>query len=240
MEERDVSFVIPYRSDGGWRDRLWAWCRTRLETLFPEAEIVLGDEMGKGPFLRATACNNGVQLATRPIVAILDADVAFMKQSLQKVLELMAPGRWAMGYRYKRYIAKEPTNFLLERPPDIELPSGLAVDPPYRGTERKTGGTSSYVVMFRDDFIHIGGFDARFIGWNYEDQAFAIVANTLLGRFLTTDETLVHLWHEGQPEMIAPHKHAHYSAGEELFKRYQAAEGDGEKIWSLVNERKLP
>ena len=227
MDLADISYIVPYRSDHGHRDRIWEWCRERLAGEIPEMEILLGADDREGPFCRAIACNKGVSLSARPVVVIGDADVVFSRQGLIDSLQLLEQYRWVMGYTYKKHLSREFSEFLLREPTDVDIPSDAPLDLPYG--ENTMGGTSSCVVIRRADFL---GFDERFIGWNYEDQAFAVATRCLVGTEGRAEGDLFHLWHPYAPGVVE--ETPEYLAGKKLFSLYQRAKDNPVTMRKLV------
>ena len=71
-------FLVPRRADGGHRDKVWAWCRRRWETLFPDVPIYEGHH-DEGLFNRSAAINNAARAADADghwdLAIVIDSDV---------------------------------------------------------------------------------------------------------------------------------------------------------------------
>jgi hypothetical protein len=106
-------FLVPRRNDNGPRDKLWAYCRARWETYFPDIPIFEGHH-DDGPFNRSAAVNRAAKLAGEwDLGIVIDSDVTPVR--------LAGPG----GDRSR-----------LETPAGDVGASALARDP--RGHERPT------------------------------------------------------------------------------------------------------
>src|SRR5690349_1680299 len=70
-----VVILVPWRTDGGPREKVWGICRQRWETIYPGWPIYEGVSPD-GPFNRAAAINHAARQAGEWDVAIvIDADV---------------------------------------------------------------------------------------------------------------------------------------------------------------------
>ena len=186
----NVSFVLPYAEETV-RGYLKTFVVERLKALYPEAEIIIGDYELK-PFSRGKAINNGVSKATREIVFIMDTDFIFDKDIVEKAVDLIenrqAP--WIIPFNYVHHVNDELTSEILELPVDFHL-AGRDM----QVNRHLHQGLGSMCCMLKDDFERIGGFDENVIGWGYEDNVFAHIANTLIGNYVRLDVPILHLWH---------------------------------------------
>ena len=186
----NVSFVLPYAEETV-RGYLKTFVVERLKALYPNSEIVMGDYELK-PFSRGRAINNGVSKATRDILFIMDTDFIFDKGIVEKAVGLIerrqAP--WIIPFNYVHHVNDELTSEILESPVDFVLcKKDMQVN------RHLHQGLGSMCCMLKDDFERIGGFDENVIGWGYEDNVFAHIANTLLGNYVRLDVPILHLWH---------------------------------------------
>lgn len=203
-----IPICVPYRGDGGHRDQSWAFVRewwTSLEI----GPVITGDV--DGPFNRAAARNAAAHIAGSWDVAIFgDADT-FMPDPapIRRAIEgvdgrvVLPHDRYAAltsygtrqllrGRRWQRHVKYERE----------DVPLGI-------------------VVVSRQAWETVGGFDERFTSWGGEDVAFRS-ASTTLSAVARIPGTLVHLWHPRDPGK------AKYIAerGGPLRQEYRSAEGD--------------
>jgi hypothetical protein len=171
-----------------------------------------------GPFNKSWGFNVGARLASGSELAFCDADV-LVGGSLDQALQLC--GReFAMAKPYVRLVdlSKAETQALRNG----KLAS-IAVDPSKPG--RDAIGESLVLcgglfVIRRDAFVHIGGFDERFVGWGGEDDAMTIkVERARLSCVELDDEVALHLWHP-RPRS-ATMQHPHYAQNRALLDDYR-------------------
>ena len=186
----NVSFVLPYAEETV-RGYLKTFVVERLKALYSNSEIVMGDYELK-PFSRGRAINNGVSKATRDIVFIMDTDFIFDKGIVEKAVDLLekreAP--WIIPFNYVHHIENELTQEVLELPFDFHLASrDMQVN------RHLHQGLGSMCCMLKSDFEKICGFDENVIGWGFEDNVFAHIANIMLGEYKRLEVPILHLWH---------------------------------------------
>ena len=229
-----TSIVVPWRPDGGQRDRLWAWCRRWWESELPGAEIVecdSGDEL----FTRGRSLNIGAQKATGDLLILADADTVV--SDVHAAIDLVDNG-WVIAYeanRYYRLTEEETERWLKWAPGFIEEPPRPDDLRMYRNEYGPLTSWSGVLVMRRSSFATAGGFDPRFVGWGHEDFGFMEAMNTLVSPVWRSPGFAVQLWHFhdetqrfGQPNE---------PANRELVNRYGAASGNREAMLALVAER---
>jgi hypothetical protein len=90
------------------------------------------------------------------------------------------------------------------------------------GAERCRGG--AMLMITKENYFRVGGFDERFNGWGYEDNAFFLLANTILGEFVETDNIAYHLWHPSSINQYPALTLRNRDLYTEYFKHYE--EGD--------------
>ncbi len=213
---RTVAIIVPRKADGGPRDASWAWLRQRWEDNFPEAEIIEGET---DPFSRSSSINLAAARTKADVLVIADSDSwcdpAAIRTAIESVDDYVIP--WRLGYKLTRGFTEE----MLSRHP---LKERLTRDKIRRHLEEpEHHHLSGVVVVSRDAFEAVGGFDARFTGWGFEDTAFIYAMDARAGR---TDfnprgpASLIHFWHPAAPDQGHP---AEESVA--LFNEYRAARG---------------
>jgi hypothetical protein len=167
------------------------WLLCRYAALLPEAEICLGTSP-EGDFCRGHAINDAFSKATNKVLLLADADTVFFAKPIQQAVEMVSNGTpWVIPYGSYYNVTQSQTWEILQRPPeqDIARPSTFIHCLPL--------AVSGLVVLPRDGFEAAGGFDERFRGWGYEDNAFQLALDARWGPYRRLEDAYcLHLWHE--------------------------------------------
>lgn len=181
--------LVGYRPDGGFRDDLWSWCRTRFVTDHPHIPVCVGEDDPDGLFNRSRAMNraHAAGLSAQPDVwLILDADIiAAPGQVDAAVAHAAATGRLTVGYSMWCGLTEAGS---------ARVRDGHDTGWEAFVSERWEHSVSSLVAVPAALWERIGGFDERFEGWGLEDSAFARAAEVYAG-IDRLPGTLIHLWH---------------------------------------------
>jgi hypothetical protein len=204
-----MRFLVPWRSDGGHRERLWAFCRAWWRERFPDALIVEGSSPD-GKFNRAAAINDAAR-GDWDVAIVLDADVLADPGQVRDAVELArSTGRLTLAYERFAGLTMGMTTRVLD---GYEGRWGA-------GTRfRSTTHESSIVVVPRALWETVGGFDERFVGWGQEDVAFVQACRVLGGEPERVAGPVYHLWHERSPDRRA--FDPQYRANQALGARYR-------------------
>lgn len=215
--------MVPRRPER-WRDRLWEFVRARVEaeTDWPITEGLSVD----GPFNRSRALNEAAEEAGQwDVAVILDADTV---PDFERVRRAVARAAWT-----RPLVCPQDTFRSLNRDGTrAVLAGGSAVeDAPKRWDYPNP--KSSCIVLSRETWELVGGFDERFEGWGFEDASFYHACEALVGieRF---EGPCWHLWHSRSPEKN-PDFEA-YQRNEALGARYKAARRDPETMRAILRE----
>lgn len=223
-----VVTLVPYRSDGGERDRLWQWCGARWQTQHPDWPIIAGASP-EGPFNRSAAVNNAAAHDDGWDVAVLiDADVCANPDTVRAAVDIAhTTGRIVLPYTERIHLNKRGTAKVL-----------AGYDGPWRTKELVetvyTQQDSCVVAIPRAVWDAVGGFDPLFVGWFGEDTAFNIAAAVLTGKpLLRLEGEVFHLWHAPAPRDTRP-------ANATRLDAYWAARGNPDAIRVLLDEHHAP
>ena len=214
---KDLSFIVPFRSDNGIRERNFEWSMDRLEKLCPSAQIVIADS-GTEVFNRSEARNNAFNHCDRSVVVQQDADTVWNLSALTQAVESLENGApWVIAYKDYRALDADSTSRLVDQPVDVELePSNYSYDVESIDTIANGG----FMALRRKDVFKVGGWDERFVGWGWEDKAFAHASNQILGQCVRLDQSIYHLWHPHSVEQTI--HHPHYQENWRLYDQYVA------------------
>jgi hypothetical protein len=227
-------FLVPRRSDadsGGHRDKLWKWCRTRWETLFPEIPIYEGHQ-DEGLFNRSQAINRAARLADADgkwdQAIVIDSDVLLRQSQVQAAIDTAErTGKVTWAHRRWRGIREDWTTRIVADRQDYFGPECDRSDIDVLVERTNPISWSCCFVIPRAVFDDAGGFDERFRGWGWEDLAWQSLACGLYGHERIEGDVL-HLWHPRSEERIVQGEPAYtaspqYIANGRLGRRYMYA-----------------
>lgn len=219
----NVSVLVPWRPDGGHRDRAWQWLRGRWAAHHPTWELVEGDAP-PGEWRKATAVLAAAWRSTGQILVVADADV-WSPTIAQAVAAVEAGAPWALPHRRVRRLTATATDQVLAGAP---LTEQLALDePPHLG--HPAGGILALPASLLADVPP----DPRFAGWGHEDDAWAAALTTLAGLPWRGDTDLWHLWHPPQPRQS---RSTGSPESEALWQRYARSRRQPGGMRRLVDE----
>jgi hypothetical protein len=218
----DLSVLVPYRPDGGYRDKAWAviepaWRRLGVELVVESP----GDGVSPGDFNHPKAINRARERATRPLLCIADADTGFDPKWPALAAAALADHAWVLPAEYWQMSMRQSRaarNGYLP-PRDAQLDAdwvGYGVS------------WSGLVFVNADAFDLVEGYDERWEWWGSDDAAFAITLGTLVSPAHRLIGRALHFWH---PRPMENHYgHPRHQAQHELCKAYEAAAGDPDAV----------
>lgn len=218
----EVSFIIPFREADEHRQRAFKWNLQRLAALYPDAQICIGTDDTPN-FNRAAARNNAIRQAECQYVASVDADTVWNPETLELALAgLENDAHWVLPYTEYRALDDASTARVLALEPDAHICQG---DYDYERVKSVDDDdlyppVSGLTVFRREDLYKIGGFDESFVGWGFEDTAFWITADRILGPHVRLHGSIYHLWHpRGDADVHQPHYQENWRRFDEYNSR---------------------
>lgn len=220
-----VAAAIPWRPGTPERNAHHDRVRAHLTALLPDA-LHLDADSGHQPFSRAGSRNHAVrqaEAAGADVVVLCDADTLVEPAALTEALTAAHDGRLHLPFTWYRGLSQDGTARHLAGTPADDCPTDHA-------HQWATGGV---LVITPAAWRHAGGMDEAFTGWGFEDTAFRVAADTLLGDTVRHHGTITHLWHPVEWALGSPR----YTANARRMHRYRAAEGDPDAVRALITER---
>lgn len=220
-----VAVVIPWRPGTPERNAHHEHVRAHLAALLPDA-IHLDVDSGHTPFSRAGSRNEGVrlaQIAGADIVVICDADTLPEAEPLHAAIEAATDGVLHLPYTWYRGLSETGTTQYLAGRPATNCLTDLE-------HQWATGGV---LVVQPEAWWAAGGMDERFVAYGFEDAAYRIAADALLGPTVRHHGTITHLWHPSE----VGHGSPQHVANGQLCQRYVDATGNPDVIRALLAER---
>lgn len=187
--------LVPRRADGGHRDELWKFARTWWENDFPDVPIFEGHHQ-QGPFNRAAAINRAaIDAGDWDVAVVIDSDVLANADAVRSAIDIAASTNMM--------VVSHDERIMLTQQGTKKILNGYRGNWRVRGVQERVYGdsVSCSVVISRQLWDLVDGFDELFQGWGYEDTAFRIAAETLTGKpLIRLSSEIFHLWHPLSPE----------------------------------------
>lgn len=184
MGERIV-ILVPWR--GGDARREWCWDITRPALEDFGWPIYTGD--GDGPWARAAACNAAAAAAGDwDLALIADCDTIPEPASIMRALDWVRSTGGGCRPHDERWMLTKEGSLVFAQDGGPERLERHHVGKLFPG-----GGL---LVLTRDAWDAVGGYDEAFIGWGYEDSAMTL-ALMRERRWDRIPGDAWHLWHPG-------------------------------------------
>lgn len=224
-----MSFLIPFRSDDKQRILTFDYIRECIGDDWPGCEIIVGDSPGE--FNRSAARNDAASRATGDILIFVDADTYVPKTQIYAAARRVVSSAWAFPYDSYWAMTLGATERFIYGVNPTEGDAEYIFPSP----ETPAPSVGGCVVVRRDAFEAAGKWDERFIGWSFEDRAFAAALETIVGPEVRISGNIYHLWHSapeterfGQP---------HMEHNRMLYHEYLACAANPARMAQYLNER---
>lgn len=209
-----ISFIIPWdeRTQDTWRIKSFNYIYKYILLNFPEAEICIGTDNSE-PFNRSKARNNAFEKSTKDILVILDADTLVPVSSIINSFNLLKD-RWVIPYNIYYNLSQETTARILTKE-SIEI-----FEPDELQYEHKIVSWAGALILTSGMYQAVGGYDERFTGWGWEDVAFRIKLDAIIGKHIRYGTFVNHLWHpRGEADFNTPHELANRKLFDHEYRR---------------------
>jgi GT2 family glycosyltransferase len=182
--------LVPWRADGGERERLWTYCRGWWGRTF-DAPIFEGVHEGPDLFNRAIALNRAAKAAGDwKVAVIIDADTLADPVRVQEAVNRAAlTGQMVLPYDDRRELEPGETELVMHGAPLLAA-MGRDFGP----------AVSGVVAVNRRLWDVVGGFDESFVGWGAEDNDFADACRRTGGEIVRLPGPVWHLHHTRHPD----------------------------------------
>ena len=214
------SLLFGYLGDDGPRDDLFGWVLRWWKFNFPQAQVCLGRNFDY-PFHRGKARNDAATWAEHDTLIIADADTVPEAQAIREGVRVVSAQEapWVIPYgenEYYNLTEAYTKGFMDLRPEETALPEFRDGDWDHRLTS-----WAGALIMTKDAFKVVNGYDERFIGWGGEDNAFQLAMDYMVGPHArVNDGRAAHLWH---PRGDASFDQPYWPHNEALLRRYRSA-----------------
>lgn len=200
----NVVVWMPYRGDGGWRDR-------NFEVAYRQACSLGFDvwvhDSGDEPFSIARTWN---ELGARDgwdRAVCWGADFVLVDPT--SVYDALAVDHhWVFVFDRVSKLDRRATEQVHRHGP-YRFPTSKL---PFGGVR----------VITRTMWEHVGGYDSRFVGWGHEDRAHAHCVEVMCGPRLRVPGHMLNLWHPKRRDLPNDPYFAHQDQNLAMLREYQA------------------
>lgn len=212
-----ISLLMPVGFTDRRRHEIYLWTMSRWRGQFPEWQFCEGTSSPTN-YNRSQARNDAYRQADGEILVITDADCITNKANVLEAIRLVTSGKaaWVIAHHTFYSLTKEFSDALLVLPPEIDDLGDFYVNSDWKMVDRSDAGV---LVVPRDAYESIKGYDERFNGWGYEDNAFAIKLRKFWGPSQRTRGDVAHLWHPRGEDFEQPY----IKDNEKLYEEIRAA-----------------
>lgn len=210
----NVSVLFGYLHDDGPRDVLFSHVLRWWITNFPGYEICVGRNFD-APFHRGKARDSAYDESTGDVLIIADADTIPTRDAVDQAVKDVGDN-WIIPYGENRYynLTEQRTAKVIEDRMD-PIP-----EPQEEDWDHRVTAWAGCLVLPREAWITVDGYDERFIGWGGEDNAFQLCVDSLWSPHVRLDSYVCHLWH---PRGDADFSQPFWPANRRLLRQYQMA-----------------
>lgn len=234
---KTISFCIPWHDTGKGQRRtdIFNYLKDYYEKeIVPQYEgaelIVAGDDSLEEGLNRSRMRNNCAKQASGDILFFIDADCYLSKESIDKALALLEDNVGLVQYTRVSWISDINTKKILYEHDDTLLSTGR--------NENTLWGL--VFIITKDNYIKMNGFSEQFKRWSWEDPAFIDACTTLCGPLIKVpiNYPAIHLEHPRSEEHS--HQSESFKHNEKLYRRYQRAKGNINKMRLLQGLPAIP
>lgn len=216
-----TAVVIPFRDRGLDPLRLENLTRVVDHWAGYGCDVVLtGDgRTGDEQFNRSAAYNRGIADTDAEVLILAESDLLISPAQIDRAVEMAidSPG---MVVPFSWFMALSEADSVLVR--NHELEPSLGNSTPIKGHRGSIGAIN---VLSRDTYELVGGYDERFEGAWYDDDAMKIAFDVAAGPTRWVEGSAYHLYHlsGGRGAHLSAQDRAATARNRERFKLYQQA-----------------
>ena len=214
-------FLPASSTDDGTRRAARDWVSARWEAAGFRVTVA----EGAGAWSKGAAVNPTVAASDAELVIVADADSWVTLEATEKACEQAEARGWAMPHSTVKRLSRAGTTAVYRG--EVDISKARMERSPYPALP---GG--GILMVRRDVWDTIGGFDPRFVGWGGEDHAVGLALATLSGPVSRRRVApLWHLWHQPSPNNRRPSPESR-----RLDERYRKARNNPQAMRELVKE----
>jgi len=157
-------------------------CVDNIQMAFPDAEIIILNQVDGLAFKKGQMYNMGVRLASNEQIAFIDNDFRFLSDSnLELIYMFKEYGKYNTGIL--------PFNTIIQLKESV----GSNVFERIDNNDMVCKGAGGLFLMSKDDYAKAHGHSNLYFGYGYEDLSFPIRVGK---KFIRLNGTMGHIWHD--------------------------------------------
>jgi predicted glycosyltransferase involved in capsule biosynthesis len=238
----NIAFIIPYWGTDPYRKQAFEYLQQHIWREFEGWDSVVYTRGGQSQ--SRSVCRN--ELATMAldagaeILVFIDADSIPSSGAIQGALStVMLRKSWLLPYTTYYNLTQEGSRTFMDSPPwsfwraeDEYEYEYVFPGPDPRDRPASVGGS---VIVHKEAWEKVKGYDERFRGWGGEDRAFAYALETMTGDLLRYPSPIYHLWHPAPEDQRFDNPD--WERNRVLLERYEKAHLMPALMSALVKER---
>jgi Glycosyltransferase like family 2 len=225
-----ISFIVPFRSTEFHRVQSSEWVLKKLRQNW-DYEIRIGSNMGD--FNRSASRNVLVGISNADVFVFVDADSYVIKDQIEEGCESALEHGWCLPYSHYYSLTESGSRKFMA---NEKIGHGDDFEFIFPTTDHPIPAVGGCVIVRRDVFETVAGYDERFIGWGEEDRAFVLALETLAGPVPRVPGGIHHIWHPGYEGDCFGQPH--FRDNQALCDRYREAQGNPAMMRLLVDEHR--
>lgn len=195
-----ISLIIPWRDSGDiYRRHSYQYVCKQMKDF-----AILSCDSGHEPFSRSASKNLGAMTSPDDILVFLDADTYIPANQIIEAVDLARGGHMVHPYTFYHSMNKRQSHLIVH---------GEAYPTEDTSEWNITWATGGAIVMYKEMFFDLGGYDEEYTDWGFEDISLIIMGRDRGIELKRTEGNAYHLWHPRAPDNKA------ILAGAERYRR---------------------
>jgi len=173
-------------------------CQTKIDNVespFPNTVLI---NLELESYQKTLMCNVGVNMAKNPIIVLLDSDRVLPVNYFHDVIQMIVPNQAiTTRYMYRLCVSLNDISFLENK---LNIKPACLHMADHRNPSNVFGEKNMFcgnVVMYKSDYLGMGGMDERYVGYGIADNDMTQTAMNYGLDLIFLEATEFHFWHEG-------------------------------------------
>ncbi|QUI23463.1 hypothetical protein HZI73_14735 [Vallitalea pronyensis] len=166
IENSHISILVNYKKEDH-HDINWAAVKKRYEALMPNAEICIGSYQ-EGEYSKSMVINNAAKRATGDTFIIVDSNIVFNLDTINKGLNLLNQYSFIIPYDTLIYLNHQSTQYFHSLSPSAMINNAY-----FNAYKRDIGRMGDMFMVTREHFEAVDGFSEHITEWGEDNIDFA-------------------------------------------------------------------